>query len=279
MENLWKKIIVTAILIFALSLTAFFQQAQKTKVSTVEEIKTDLELVPCKDKERLEAVKKLFIKMGADETDLVVEDFKKVENLVVTKKGKSNETVIIGAHYDKSDEGCGAIDNWTGIVIISNLYRTMKDLNTEKTYKFVAFGKEEKGLLGSNAMAKAIPQEEKSNYCAMVNLDSFGFAYPQVLENVSSPKMIVLAKDLAKEFEMPLSTASINSALADSASFKSNEIPAITFHGLSNDWQKYLHTSNDKLKNVNINSVFIGYQFILRFLIKIDKSACGSFQN
>jgi Iap family predicted aminopeptidase len=278
LENLWKKIFIASILIFVLCLTVFLQQTQKTKISTVEEIKTDVELVPCKDKERLEAVKKLFVKMGADEKDLIVEDLKTVENLVVTKKGKTAETVIIGAHYDKTDEGCGVIDNWTGIVIIANLYRTMKDFPTEKTYKFVAFGKEEKGLLGSNAMAKAIARDDLKNYCAMVNLDSFGFSYPQVLENVSSPKMTVLAKDLAKELEMPFTTASINSALADSASFKSKEIPAITFHGLSNDWGKYLHTSNDKLENVNIDSVLVGYQFMIRYLVKLDSSACNSFR-
>jgi len=278
MENLWKKILVTTILIFGLTLTAFFQQAQKAKVSTAEEIKADVELVPCKDKERLEAVKKLFLKMGAAESDIIIEDFKNVQNLVVTKKGKTDEIVIIGAHYDKAEVGCGAIDNWTGIVIIANTYRTIKDVTTEKTYKFVAFGKEEKGLLGSGAMAKAITTEEKAKYCAMVNLDSFGFALPQVLENISSKKMTELAKVLAKEFELPLSTASLTLASSDSASFIKNDIPAITFHGLSDDWQKYLHSSNDKLKNVNTDSVYVGYQYVLQYLIKLDSSPCGSFR-
>lgn len=277
-ENPWKKILVASILILILCLTVFLQQSQKPKIATESDIKSDVELVPCKDEERLEAVKKLFIKMGADEKDLSVEKFEKVENLVVTKKGKSDETVIVGAHYDKVSEGCGAIDNWTGIVIISNLYRTIKDLNTEKTYKFVAFGKEEKGLAGSSQMAKSISLEDRKNYCAMVNIDSFGFGYPQVLENLSSPKLTDSAKNLAKELEMPFSTASLSLASADSVPFIRNEIPAITFHGLSNDWQNYLHTSKDKLKNVNTNSVFVGYQFMLRYLMKIDGLKCDSFR-
>lgn len=278
MENLWKKIFVTSLLILFLCLTVFLQQSQKPKISTENEIKSDIELVPCKDKERFEAVKKLFVKMGVDEKDVKVENFEKVENLVVVKKGKTDETVVVGAHYDKAVEGCGAIDNWTGIVIIANLYRTIRDVETEKTYKFVAFGKEEKGLIGSNAMVKAIAPEEKNNYCAMINSDSFGFGYPQVLDNLSSPKLTEQAKTLAKELEMPFSTASLSLASADSVPFMRNDIPAITFHGLSNDWQNYLHTSQDKLKNVNTNSVFIGYQFLLRFLIKIDTSGCESFR-
>lgn len=278
MENLWKKTFIASILILILCLTVFLQQIQKPKIATESDLKADLELVPCKDEERFEAVKKLFVKMGADEKDLIVEKFEKVENLIVVKKGKSNETVIVGAHYDKVSDGCGAIDNWTGIVIIANLYRTIKDFDTQKTYKFVAFGKEEKGLIGSSAMVKTIASEERKNYCAMINPDSFGFGYPQVLENLSSPKLTDLAKELAKELEMPFSTASLSLASADSVPFMRNDIPSITFHGLSNDFQSYLHTSKDKLKNVNTNSVFIGYQFLLRYLMKIDSSPCNSYR-
>ena len=136
-----------------------------------------MELAPCKGrKERREEVKKLFLKMGAPESDIVFEKLDDVENVVVTKKGKTDETIVIGAHFDKTETGCGAIDNWSGIVIVANLYRTMKDFTTQKTYKFVAFDKEELGLLGSDAMAKKIPKEERANYCAMVNFDSFGFS-------------------------------------------------------------------------------------------------------
>lgn len=278
MENLWKKIFVSAIVIFALCMTVFLQQSSKAIVATEANIKTDIEQVPCKSDERLAAVKKLFIAKGASENDLIVEKYEKAENLVITKKGSSDETVVIGAHYDKVDDGCGAIDNWTGIVIVANLYGTMKNLMTAKTYKFVAFDREENGLVGSGAMAKAIPEAQRSSFCAMVNVDSFGFSYPQVLDNASNPKLRDAAKSLAKDLKMPFADASLlGVADADSSSFKNIKIPAITFHGLSNDWRNYLHTSKDQLKNVDSNSVFVGYQFVLRFLIKIDASGCTSF--
>jgi Zn-dependent M28 family amino/carboxypeptidase len=255
------------------------QQSKKARIATEADIRADVDLVACKSDERLEAVKKLFIGKGAAESDLVVEKFEKGENLVITKKGSSDETVVIGAHFDKVDEGCGAIDNWTGIVILTNLYGTMKDLSAEKTYKFVAFDKEEKGLVGSNAMAKSIPESERGNYCAMINVDSFGFSYPQVLDNATDPKMRDAAKTLAKEMEIPFAEASLlGVADADSSSFKRVKIPSITLHGLSNDWRNYLHTSKDQLKNVNSTSVYIGYQFVLRYLMKVDAAGCSTFR-
>jgi len=253
--------------------------SQNKSEITEDLIKEQVNAVPCKNEDRLEAVKKLFRDAGAADADMEVQKFKDVNNLVVTKKGKTADTVIISAHYDKVKEGCGAIDNWTGVVIISDLYRRMQGVETNKTYLFVAFDKEELGLLGSEAMAKAIPKEKRASYCSNINLDSFGFSYPQVLDNASSPMMTEMAKSVADEVKMPLNHASLEGiADADSSSFKSHDIPAITFHGLNNEWQKYLHSANDQVKNIKLSSVFVGYNFLLRYAVKIDGSDCGVFR-
>ena len=253
-------------------------QGPATKVD-VADITSEMQMHVCKNDERLEAAKRLFKKMGAADDDLKVQDFGKVQNLTVTKKGKTDDTVIVGAHYDKVSEGCGAIDNWTGLVIVANLYGTIRPYQTEKTYVFVAFGNEEKGLIGSEAMAKSIPKENRPQYCSMVNFDSFGFNYPQVLSNASSPKMTKFAKDLAKEVNMPFSEASLaGTADADSTSFVSKNIPAITFHGLSNKWQEYLHSSRDKIENVKPESVLVGYKFGYLFLTRLDQGVCDMFR-
>lgn len=269
-----KILLITILLLHGFS----YAQENKVKFSTEEEIKKHIELAPCKDKERLEAVKNLFLKVGAADSDIKIEKLKSVENLVVTKKGKTNEIVVVGAHYDKTADGCGAIDNWTGIVILANLYRTMKDFTTEKTYIFVAFGKEELGLIGSDAMADGIPKEERSNYCAMVNFDSFGFSYPQALGNISDTSLIKLAEEVSKEMKMSFGQAGIDLASSDSESFRRKKIPAITLHGLSSQWRNYLHGSSDKVENVNLQSVYIGYRQALVFLSKIDNKPCGVFR-
>ena len=269
-----KILLITILLFHGFS----FAQDNKVKFSTEEEIKKYIELAPCKDKERLEAVKNLFLKVGAADSDIKIEKLKSVENLVVTKKGKTNEIVVVGAHYDKTADGCGAIDNWTGIVILANLYRTIKDFTTEKTYIFVAFGKEELGLIGSDEMADAIPKQERSNYCAMVNFDSFGLSLPQALRNISDDSLIKLAEEVSKDMKIPFAQAAINLASSDSESFRKKKIPAITLHGLNSQWQNYLHNSSDKVKNVNSQSVYVGYRHALVFISKIDNKPCDAFR-
>ena len=252
---------------------------QQPKIATQEEITRDVQLAPCKSAERWVAVRDLFKKMGATDSEVVSLERKGANNLVVTKKGTTGETVVVGAHYDKVDDGCGAIDNWTGIVAMAHLYGTLRDLKMTKTFKFIAFDKEEIGLVGSGIFVSDIPKSERSSYCSMVNLDSFGFSSPQILENVSNPRMTSAAKSLWAEMNIKLSTASLAGiADADSSSFLNAGIPAITFHGLNDRWPQFLHSSKDQVKNVNPESVFMAYRTILPFLARIDEMSCDAFR-
>lgn len=270
------KLCTLLILLIPLLSGTVFTQTNGAAV-TAESIDADMRMHSCKQSERLEGVRSIFRKMGAADADFVVEE-KRPANLYLTIKGRSEETIVVGAHYDKVREGCGAIDNWTGIVILANLFHAVKASNPEKTYIFAAFDKEEDGLLGSRAMARKIPKAEKPRYCSMVNIDSFGFSYPQVFSNVSTKKMTKFAGELAEEIKMPFSEASIEGAAADSSSFVQIKIPAITFTGLTNKWQEYLHSSKDKIDNVNPSSVLIGFRFVSLFLERLDPKACDAFR-
>ncbi len=235
-------------------------------------------MVPCKNQDRLNSAEALFEKMGAQKSDISVEKYKNVDNLVVRKQGRSNELIVVGAHYDKVTDGCGAIDNWTGIVTIAHLYRSLKNVALKKTILFVAFGQEEKGLVGSHAMAAAIKKEGIENYCEMINIDSLGMATPQVLDNVSSKKLEALVSDTAKDLKLPFSHASVAVADADSSSFMARRIPAVTIHGLNNDWMKIIHSGNDQASKVNPVSVYLGYRLILSMITRLDSSSCSAYR-
>lgn len=269
---------VAVLLILLSSTFVVARQKPVADVSTPEQIKAEFASVPCKQNERLDAVRALFERMGAQASDIKIEKFKAVENLVVRKEGETAETLVVGAHYDSISAGCGAIDNWTGIVALAHLYRSLKDVPVKKTLLFVAFGKEEKGLVGSRAMVTAIGKPQLGQFCAMVNLDSFGLATPQALDNASTPKLRNLAAEVAKELKIPFAHAAIGAADADSSSFVQRQIPAITLHGLSSDYEKVIHTHNDRGARVNAASVFLGYRLALELLVRLDESSCGAYR-
>jgi len=264
--------------------SVFAQEAEgasKLRISTPEEIRSEFDSVPCKNGDRLKAVKALFEKMGAKTEEIAVEKARGVENVVVRKAaaGDSAEKIVIGAHYDKVSSGCGAIDNWTGVVALAHVYRAVKDLPLKKNIVFAAFGEEEKGLVGSSGMAGAIKKEQVAEYCAMINIDSLGLGAPQTLDNVSSRKLIDFTGALAKEMKVTFAHTRVDGASSDSASFISKKIPAVTIHSLTDDWRKILHTGNDQSSKVNHESVYVGYRVALSLLVRIDEADCQSFRD
>ncbi len=281
-EKYFVAAILSILFCFSLKISICAQDGNGIQLSTADEMRAEFDSVPCQNDERLNAVKALFERMGADPAEITIDKFKNVENVVIRKVAASpettNEKIVIGAHYDKTGSGCGAVDNWTGIVALAHIYRTLKEVPLNKTLVFVAFGEEEKGLFGSAAMVDTIKKAQAAEYCAMINMDSIGLAVPQVIESISSKKLIELVANLAKEMNIPFERRYFTGGSSDSDSFIKKNIPAITIHGLSNNWKNILHTGNDKAENVKIESVHLGYRLALALLIRIDKSSCQAYR-
>ncbi|MEN3334092.1 MAG: hypothetical protein V7641_3457 [Blastocatellia bacterium] len=272
---LWAGIVL---LLPLLAASGFKDADNKPVISTPDEIKAEFADVVCQNGKRQAAVKALFEKMGASVNDITVEKFGSVENLVIRKPGATPETIVIGAHYDKVPAGCGAIDNWSGIVALAHVYRSLRNLKTQKTLLFVAFGKEEEGLVGSKAMVKAMSKEQAAGVCAMVNMDSFGMGATQAAANMSSRKLMELAATLTKRMHIPYNNAPINGGDADSSSFIDKKIPAVTLHGLAGDWTKVLHTANDQPAKVDTVGVYLGYRLALGMVIEINNVPCDQWR-
>ena len=83
----------------------------------------------------------------------------KVPNVIAEIPGRElpGEVVIVGAHLDSWQPGTGAQDNGTGVASVLEAARAIKALGRapRRTIRFVLFGGEEEGLLGSTAYARS----------------------------------------------------------------------------------------------------------------------------
>ena len=93
-------------------------------------------------------------------------------NVVAVKRGESAQEIIVGAHYDSADEGLGADDNASGVAVMLEAAGLIANVSTPYTVRFIAFGAEEAGLLGSYVYLNQMSQAEVEDTVAMVNLDS-----------------------------------------------------------------------------------------------------------
>lgn len=111
-----------------------------------------------------------FSKLGweDDETEVMFDS----ANVIAVKTGDSQQVIVVGAHYDSSDEGLGADDNASGVGILLELAEQLQSVSTPYTIHFVAFGGEEAGLLGSQVYVEELSADEIKNTVGMINLDS-----------------------------------------------------------------------------------------------------------
>ena len=98
------------------------------------------------------------------------------------------------------------------------------------------------------------------------------------MDNTSTNKLGELAEELAKTMKMPFSHARIDDGNADSSSFLEKKIPALTIHGMTNDWPKILHTDKDQAATVNAESVYLGYRLALSLVSRLNSSDCDAYK-
>jgi hypothetical protein len=93
-------------------------------------------------------------------------------NVIAVKPGQSDETIIVGAHYDSVDAGNGADDNASGVGVMLEVAGQIRDIQTPYTIRFVAFGAEEEDLDGSRHYVADMSEFDIEMTVGMLNLDS-----------------------------------------------------------------------------------------------------------
>jgi len=93
-------------------------------------------------------------------------------NIIAIKEGASAKRLIVGAHYDSVAVGEGYSDNATGTGLLLETAARIKSQVTPYTIVFVAFGAEERGLLGSRYYARAMSDLERPATIGMIDLDA-----------------------------------------------------------------------------------------------------------
>ncbi len=100
---------------------------------------------------------------------------KVTSNIIITKTGSvyPNTFIIIDGHYDTVN-GPGANDNGSGTVLILELARLLKDIDTEYSIKFIHFSGEELGLIGSQYYVTNTVVPQNMDIKLVLNIDQVG---------------------------------------------------------------------------------------------------------
>ena len=178
-------------------------------------------------------------------------------NVIAEIRGseRPEEIVLIGGHLDSWDLGTGAIDNGSGVAMVMETMRVLKELGLapRRTIRAVLFMNEENGLRGARAyFANAAAREELHRHVAAIETDA-GVAKPvgftSTLEGASlermRERMKVLDRIAPMYFQSSAHTGADTSLLIDAG------VPGF---GLTPDPRHYFdyhHAPSDTLDKVD----------------------------
>jgi len=187
----------------------------------------------------------------------IEQEHAKVDNVLSYLPGKTDEYIIVGAHYDHLGRGDsnslapsqigqihpGADDNASGtagVLELARLFAPMKG-QLQRGILFMSFSGEELGLLGSAEWLKN-PTRPLDKCVAMLNMDMIGRikdkkVYIGGVGTGSTFKAILEAAEKKTDFKIEYSAGGYSAS--DHTSFVSKKIPVLFFFsGLHSDYHK-----------------------------------------
>ncbi|MBN1573656.1 MAG: M28 family peptidase [Deltaproteobacteria bacterium] len=183
--------------------------------------------------------------------------------------GGAGGCIIVSSHLDMKGEGVGALDNYSGVLMMAALYKEIKGCELKHDFLFIAFDREEEGLLGSKAFVKG-SRYKPGKIHAVINFDCLGITLPHPWPEGSSDSLEELFVDVGEKFGHDLSPVSISYVRTDSVPFLKAGIPAITLDGIMPYDVFILDSKFDDPSVVDRNVFFQSYNILLEYILEVD---------
>lgn len=186
-------------------------------------------------------------------------------NTIAELKGKEKpeEYVILSAHFDSWDGGTGATDNGTGVLVMMEAMRVLKQFypNPKRTIIAGLWGSEEQGLNGSSAFVEDNPsiventqavfnQDNGTGRVVRINGSGFLHSYDYLNRWLSA-----VPKDIRQDIETTF-PGWPSSGGSDHSSFVTAGVPGFMLSSLSWDYWNYTwHTNRDTYDKIVFDDV------------------------
>jgi Zn-dependent M28 family amino/carboxypeptidase len=155
--------------------------------------------------------------------------------------------VIIGAHYDSVPAGPGANDNASGTSTILEVARELAASPVPGVaVRYVSFGAEEIGLLGSRAYVNAMSAPDRQRVVLMMSVDMMAVGDQPAFGGSSEWVARAMARADAQGYR-PLNQSDRLRRMSDHAPFIEAGMPALMFHWVDDP---FYHTALDIPANV-----------------------------
>ena len=204
-------------------------------------------------------------------------------NVIGYINNNAEHTIIIGAHYDHlgmGGEGSrykgepavhnGADDNASGVAVIIELAKYLKENNKKHNYLILAFSGEEKGLWGSNYYMKN-PTIDTSKISYMMNFDMvgrLGASYKLMVYGTGTSPSFGWVLDKANDpvmFHLMKKESGVGPS--DHTSFYLKGYPVL--HFFTGQHEDY-HKPTDDVEKINFDGMVLLLNYVEKVMTDLD---------
>jgi hypothetical protein len=241
--------------------------------------------VPADDEGRFAHLKAEFAKAGCGDDMMrvqpVVEKPGAAANLICTWPGNSAFSIVVVAHYRHEGKGEGAIENWSGAILLPYLYLAVQAQPRENTFVFL----ESYGEAGTADYMKSLTREQKRQIRAVVSVEALGVSpvtryytpYPDTRWMPASSvhlKIALLLATLAdNRVARPDAVTPHWLSIDDSQPFRYSDVPCILLHSIPYQSAALPGSRNDTAAAVDGNAYYQNYRAIAVYLVDLDRLA------
>ena len=224
------------------------------------------------------------------------------QNIIARKKGKrSDDRIIIGAHFDTVPGSPGADDNASGVAAMLELARMFTGYEWNHTVEFIGFHMEEWNMVGSSAYVQKL-KRQRIKVRGMISLEmvgytsdqpgsqkmpaGFGLFYPNVgnfigiVANIRSWKLMSLFKEKMKladglpveSLVMPLNGILLYPVRwSDHSPFWDAGYPALLITDTSFYRNPHYHGPSDTMETLDLDFMAKVTKGVALALVELDK--------
>lgn len=249
--------------------------AQQIEFGTIqrEALEALLKDCPFQNGKRHQKLLEVFAKAGCSGEALMEQKVRssRYPNVICTAPGETDNVIVVGAHYDAAQGSYGVSDNWSGAMMLAELYQSLGIRPRRHTLIFIGFTAEEEGLIGSREYAKGLSPEQRQKIRAMVNLDTLGLSPTAFWLSKADPRLTQMLANVAAGLELPLNAVNVDRVgNTDAKSFIDIGVPTITIHSLTDETFRYLHTASDRIDKIRWDDYAQTGQLVAAFLAYLD---------
>ena len=199
-----------------------------------------------------------LVKSGARQAKLTLQmkTFQsRSQNVVATLPGREDlPPVVLGGHHDSVALGVGAEDDASGVAVVLEIARAMREQSPLRSVKFVSFGWEEN--LSEGARNYCIRPENKAEQTAlMVNFDSVGcWLGNNHVYCVGDRRLRKFVADHLRQAKFVADVAADVSPFSDQFPFNLLGVPSLWFYRTNFPGSRFYHHSvHDQIDVLNFD--------------------------